>query len=48
MIGIYLDYQAALRAMFRGSALVCTNGKRTEYAVSPLAARLATPLPNLF
>jgi hypothetical protein len=35
MIGIYLDYQTALRAMFRGSALVRTNGKRTEYAVSP-------------
>jgi hypothetical protein len=35
MIGIYLDYRVALRAMFRGSALMRTNGKRTEYAVSP-------------
>jgi hypothetical protein len=33
--GIYLDYQTALRRMFSGSALVRTNGKRIEYAVSP-------------
>ena len=30
-----LTLDAALRRMFRGSRLVRTNGKRTEFAVSP-------------
>jgi hypothetical protein len=30
-----LNYSAALRRMFKGSKLVRTNGKRTEFAISP-------------